>query len=151
MPQSRDKQHSEPETPEKKSGWVSRAGLIAGPLAALALFLLPAPSGLEAAGWATAAIALWMAIWWVSEAVPLAATALLPLAAFPLLGVAPISMAAAMEEILDLSEEEKGWVFDAATARSAQHFSIHRMQDRPLDVSEKLLQRPFPERNRNNP
>lgn len=37
----------------------------------------------------TAAIAAWMAIWWLTEAIPLAATALLPLALFPVLGIAP--------------------------------------------------------------
>ncbi len=36
---------------------------------------------------ATAGVALLMAIWWVTEAVPLPATSLLPLALFPLLGV----------------------------------------------------------------
>ncbi|MBP3222713.1 MAG: DASS family sodium-coupled anion symporter [Actinomycetaceae bacterium] len=36
---------------------------------------------------AVAAIAVLMAIWWMSEAIPLAATALIPLIAFPLLGV----------------------------------------------------------------
>ncbi len=35
----------------------------------------------------TFAIALLMAIWWVTEAIPLAATALIPVALFPLLGV----------------------------------------------------------------
>jgi solute carrier family 13 (sodium-dependent dicarboxylate transporter), member 2/3/5 len=62
-------------------------GLFAGPGVAVAMTLVGAPSGLEPTGWHTAAIALWMAVWWMSEAVPLAATALVPLALFPLIGV----------------------------------------------------------------
>jgi sodium-dependent dicarboxylate transporter 2/3/5 len=34
-----------------------------------------------------AGIAVWMAVWWLTEAVPLAVTALLPIVLFPLLGV----------------------------------------------------------------
>ena len=73
--------------------------LVAGPLAALILyFLLPETyintSGQEAvfshAGRACASIVLWMAIWWFSEAVPIAVTALLPIVLFPLLGVASL-------------------------------------------------------------
>jgi sodium-dependent dicarboxylate transporter 2/3/5 len=45
--------------------------------------------------WRTAAVAAWMATWWISEAIPLAATALLPLAVFPLLAIQPIDAAAA--------------------------------------------------------
>ncbi|NNL65593.1 MAG: DASS family sodium-coupled anion symporter [Myxococcales bacterium] len=47
------------------------------------------------AGPATAAIAVWMAIWWLTEAIPIYATALLPLAAFPPAGVASMHAAAA--------------------------------------------------------
>jgi sodium-dependent dicarboxylate transporter 2/3/5 len=38
-----------------------------------------------------AALALWMATWWISEAVPIAVTALLPLVVLPLSGIAPIA------------------------------------------------------------
>jgi sodium-dependent dicarboxylate transporter 2/3/5 len=70
-------------------------GLALGPGIALALLLLPAPAGLETAGWRTAAIGLWMAAWWMTEAVPIPVTALLPLVAFPLLGIAGMPAAAA--------------------------------------------------------
>ena len=35
----------------------------------------------------TAAIAIWMAFWWITEAVPLAITALLPIVLYPMLGI----------------------------------------------------------------
>jgi len=38
-----------------------------------------------------AAVALWMAAWWVTEAIPIPATALLPLVLLPLLGIAPVA------------------------------------------------------------
>ncbi len=62
-------------------------GLFLGPLLFGLLLLLPAPQGLGEAGMAVAAVAALMAAWWVSEAVPIPATALLPIALFPLLGV----------------------------------------------------------------
>ncbi|MEM1115230.1 MAG: DASS family sodium-coupled anion symporter [Bacteroidota bacterium] len=67
-----------------------------GGLAALALVLvLPAPEGLEPAAWRAAGVALLMAIWWMTEALPIAATALVPVALFPLLEVASIREAGA--------------------------------------------------------
>lgn len=68
-----------------------RAGLVAGPVAALLLYLFFRPEGLSDAGQATAAIAALMAIWWATEAVPVAVTAFLPLVLFPLSGVSGIA------------------------------------------------------------
>lgn len=51
------------------------------------MMVLPPPSGLSADGWAAAAIGVLMAVWWMTEAVPLAVTALIPLALFPVFGV----------------------------------------------------------------
>jgi len=61
------------------------AGLILGPVLFVLVLLLTPPT--DAAR--TAAVAVLMATWWITEAIPIAATALLPLALFPLLGVMP--------------------------------------------------------------
>lgn len=70
-------------------------GLVLGPMLAFAMLLMGQPEGLSSQGWHVAVVVVWMAVWWMSEAMPLAVTALLPLAAFPLLDVAPISDVAA--------------------------------------------------------
>ena len=56
-------------------------------------FMSP-PSGLSEVGWDVASVAVLMAIWWATETVPVAITALLPLALFPLLDVTSFDNAA---------------------------------------------------------
>lgn len=58
---------------------------LAGPLGAVFLYLTLRSLG--AAPAAMAAVVVWMAVWWITEAVPLAVTALLPIVLFPLLGI----------------------------------------------------------------
>lgn len=57
----------------------------AGPVAAGVIWLAPAPDGLSPSGQAVAGLAAWMAVWWLTTAVPLAVTALLPLVLLPLI------------------------------------------------------------------
>ncbi len=71
------------------------AGLIGGLALFVLVLLLPPVSGLSPEGKRTAAVAVLMAAWWMTEAIPLPATALLPLALFPVLGVMPAGAAAA--------------------------------------------------------
>jgi len=77
---------------------VRRIGLLAGPiLGALVYVLLPAESsgGLAHSGRATAAVGVLMATWWLTEALPLEATSLLPLLFFPLTKAGTMKGAAA--------------------------------------------------------
>jgi sodium-dependent dicarboxylate transporter 2/3/5 len=67
---------------------------LAGPLL-FGLVLLLGPADLTPEGRRTLAIAAWMVTWWITECVPILATSLLPLALFPLLGVASSRDAAA--------------------------------------------------------
>jgi len=71
-----------------------RIGLILGAALWLAMVIAPAPEGLSPAGWHTAAVGILMAVWWMTEAVPIAVTALLPLLLFPLLAVGDVDSSA---------------------------------------------------------
>ena len=72
-----------------------RVGLFLGPLLFVIMFLVPTPSGMEPLAQKMAAVALLMATWWMTEAIPIPATSLLPITLFPLLGIMHTKKAAA--------------------------------------------------------
>lgn len=59
-------------------------GLIIGPLSFLLIIFLFTPEGLSPEARAVLASTSWIAIWWMTEAVPIPATSLLPIILFPL-------------------------------------------------------------------
>lgn len=67
--------------------------LVGGPLLGWGAWLLTLRIG--AAPAAMAAVVAWMAVWWISEAVPLAVTSLLPVVLYPLLGIMDLPATAA--------------------------------------------------------
>ena len=64
-----------------------RYGLWGGLAAFAIMLLLPAPAGMPLAAWKTTALVVLMATWWMTQALPLTATALVPFLAFPLFGI----------------------------------------------------------------
>ncbi len=81
-----DTRHSSAGTAKPSARSVRRRllGLVVGPLAAVALYLAM-PAGLDVWPRLTAAAAVLMAVWWITEAIPIPATSLLPLVIFPVL------------------------------------------------------------------
>lgn len=63
-----------------------KVGLVLGPLLFFLLINLPVEL-VSASGDKVIGVAAWMVIWWITEAVHIAVTALLPLMLFPLLGI----------------------------------------------------------------
>jgi sodium-dependent dicarboxylate transporter 2/3/5 len=68
----------------------SKLGLFLGPVLFLIIINLPFDL-LSTQGDAVIAVALWMIIWWITDAVSISVTALLPLLLFPLLKIMPIA------------------------------------------------------------
>ena len=66
-------------------------GRILGPVVFFITLWFFRPEGLSEQGVAVLASTLWVVIWWVTSAIPIAATALLPIVLFPLTGAAELS------------------------------------------------------------
>jgi len=70
-------------------------GLILGAAFLLVTLILPAPGSMGAEAWAALGLMLLMATWWSTEAIPIPATALLPIVLVPALGLGTIGQATA--------------------------------------------------------
>ncbi|MEM6415173.1 MAG: SLC13 family permease [Pseudomonadota bacterium] len=73
---------------------VQWAGLAMGTGIFFLLLVSPNPEGLSREAMGVAALASLMIIWWVTEAIPIAVTALAPMIVLPLAGVSPLKEAA---------------------------------------------------------
>src|SRR6185436_20705662 len=56
----------------------------------LLTFRLSPPNGMEMQAWHVCGLAMWMACWWITEAMPLPVTSLLPIIILPLLKIVPL-------------------------------------------------------------
>jgi sodium-dependent dicarboxylate transporter 2/3/5 len=72
----------------------ARVAIVVAPAGALILFASANNSDLPEPALAVGCVGIVMAVWWMTEAIPLPVTALLPLVLFPLLGVASIETTA---------------------------------------------------------
>ncbi len=80
---------------DKPTSTTRLVALVAGPALTLLLLLMPAPQEMSLEAWRLVALAAWMIVWWLGEAVPIPATALLPIPMMPLLGIADMKPVAA--------------------------------------------------------
>lgn len=72
---------------DQSSEWIGTAGKVFGFLLFVGILAAPTPDGLPPEGQRLAAVTALMAMLWLTQAIPIAATSLVPLAAFPLLGI----------------------------------------------------------------
>jgi len=64
---------------------------IAGPLSFIVILSIPPAHGLSSEAQSVLAITAWIAIWWITEAIPIPVTSLLPIILFPLTGALDIA------------------------------------------------------------
>ena len=101
-----------------------RIGLFAGPTAFLIILILPAFPGMSVEAHRTLAVTTLMAIWWLTEAISISATALIPLVFFPLLGVQSLDDTSASYGDKNIYLFFGGFILAAAMEKSKLHLRI---------------------------
>ncbi|TVR76665.1 MAG: DASS family sodium-coupled anion symporter [Sphaerobacteraceae bacterium] len=120
-----DRNRQEDQTNQDNSGsgyYLPWFGRFFAPIASITVYLLLDGAALSGAAQATAAIGILMAILWMTEAMPLPITSLLPIVLFPLAGVLEISEATApyADEIIFL------FMGGFMLALAMQRWGLHR-------------------------
>ncbi len=70
-------------------------GLVLGPLLFALILIWPSPASLSDEAWRVIALAAFMLAWWITEAVPIPVTAILPIILIPFLGIQGLDIKAA--------------------------------------------------------
>lgn len=111
---------------------VGRIGLIAGPLLFLLIVFIPLPQqqvngGLSFESKIVLATTAWMGVWWVTEAIPIYVTALLPLVLFPSLYITDLGQTSANYADRVVFLFLGGFLLAKAVERSNLHtrFALH--------------------------
>lgn len=110
-----------------RKDWIA---LFAGFFLFIVLILLPPPAGMEHNAWYMFAVVMLVAVWWITEPIPLCVTALLPIVLLPVLGIVDaekVTLSYANEVIyLFLG----GFMFALAMERSQLHyrFALHTIR-----------------------
>ena len=68
--------------------------ILAGPIVFTILFLIGPHESLNKESFGLLLTVVWMAIWWITEAIPIGVTSLLPIVLFPILGIMDLSITA---------------------------------------------------------
>jgi sodium-dependent dicarboxylate transporter 2/3/5 len=103
-------------------GLSKRVGLVLGPTVCVAMLLFFRPASLPPAGVAALAATSWIALWWVTEAIPIPVTSLLPILLFPILGLGK------MREVLAPYAEPTIYLFlgGFVVAIAIERWHLHR-------------------------
>lgn len=106
------------------------AGVITGVIVFIALLLIPAPKSMSITAWHMVAVVSLIAILWVTEAIKLCITALLPIVLLPIMGITPaakVTLSYANEAIFLFMG---GFMIALAMERSGLHkrFALHTIK-----------------------
>src|SRR3972149_9935650 len=124
------------EDPPKGGSWPRRLGLISGVLVFALLAFGIVGGGLEPKARLAAAIVALTAVWWVTEALPIPVTSLLPIILLPILGVMPSDAVIANYANSNIYLFLGGFIIALALERSGLHrrmalWMLYRVGTRP--------------------